>query len=137
MGRRVKTAVAVVLAVWMLGGCVLPEAASPPAPPPEPAGAALGPLLKPAVLYPEKYRIIEWQGKVVDLKADLGVGREHRSVFVPQTGEGYFILLENAVLEDLEQYTRHGEKVVKVTGTVTRYGGRNYLLLSRWARQEY
>lgn len=133
---RSRVMVAAVLAVWVLSGCVLPEAKPPPEPP-RAGGPALGALLKPAALYPEKYRVIEWLGKVVDLKADLGVGQEHRSVFIPQTGEGYFVLLENAALEDLEKYTRHGEKVVKVTGTVTLYEGRNHLLLDRWARQEY
>jgi len=135
MTRRAALTVAVALMTWGLVGCVLPE--TPPTPAPSPGAEAVGPLLKPESVYPEKYRVIEWIGKVVDLKTDLGVGEEHRSVFVPQTGQGYFILLENAALEDLEKYTRHGEKMVKVTGTVSLYQGRNYLLLSRWARQEY
>jgi len=119
-----------------MGGCVLPEETEPtPAPPP--SGEALGPLLKPVAVYPERYRVVEWVGKVVDLATDLGVGQEHRSVFIPQTGQGYFILLENVVLEQLEKHTRHGEQLVKLSGTVTAYDGRNYLLLSRWARQEY
>jgi hypothetical protein len=42
-----------------------------------------------------------------------------------------------AQLEDLEKYTRHGEALVKVSGTVTLYQGRNYLLLSQLSRQEY
>lgn len=129
-------AVVVALAAWGLGGCVLPEGERPTTAA-APRGEAVGPLLKPSAVYPEKYRIVEWVGKVVDLKDDLGVGWERRSVFVPQTGQGYFILLENAALAELEKYTRRGEKVVKVTGTVTLYADRNYLLLGRWTRQEY
>jgi len=136
MRCRATVAVVAAVAAWGLGGCVLPEGERATLPTTS-TGEALGPLLKPTAVYPEKYRVVEWVGKVVDLRDDLGVGRESRSVFVPQTGQGYFILLENAALGELEKYTRHGEKVVKVTGTVTLYGDRNYLLLGRWTRQEY
>jgi len=136
MNHRATLAVVAALALWMLVGCVLPEGVAPKTPTPA-TGEALGPLLKPMAIYPEKYRVVEWVGKVVDLKDDLGVSQDHRSVFIPQTGQGYFILLENSALEELEQATRHGETVVKVSGTVSLYQGRNYLQLSRWARQEY
>lgn len=128
-------AVGVLVLGWGLAGCVLPETGE--APSPVSTKEALAPLLKPMTVYPEKARVIEEVGKVVALKADLGVGEEDRSVFVPVTGTGYFVLLENALLEDLEKYTRHGEALVKVSGTVTQYQGRNYLLLSQWSRQEY
>ncbi len=133
--KRSGTMLAGVLLVVGLLGCVLPE--EPSAPTPAPTAEPVGPLLKPALLYPESHRLIDRVGRVVDLKTDLGVGRENRSVFVPQTGEGYFVLLENAALGELEEYTRHGEKLVKVSGTVTVYDGRNYFLLTRWARREY
>lgn len=135
MNRSPVVAAGVLVLVGLVG-CVLPEQGA-PAPPPRPAGEALGPLLRPVTLYPERFRVLDQVGKVVDLQTDLGVGREHRSVFVPQTGQGYFILLENAALGELEKYTRHGEKLVKVSGTVSVYQERNYLLLTRWARQEY
>jgi len=135
--RRRPVVVAGVLVLVGLMGCVLPEGTAPSPRPTPPAGEALGPVLRPVALFPEGRRVIDWVGKVVDLETDLGVGGEHRSVFVPQTGQGYFILLENAALEELEKHTRHGEKLVKVSGTVSLYQGRNYLLLSRWQRQEY
>jgi len=134
---RGPSLVLLVLILPGIAGCVLPE--QPPQAPTAQAEneEALGSLLKPVTVYPERYREWERIGKVVDLGADLGVGQSHRSVFVPQDGQGYFILLENSQLEELEKYTRHGEKLVKVSGTVTLYDGRNYLLISRWARQEY
>ena len=135
--NRSGVVVAGVLLVVGLLGCVLPEEPSAPTATPTPRAGPVGPLLKPAFLYPEPHRLIDRVGKVVDLKTDLGVGRESRSVFVPRTGEGYFVLLENAALGELEEHTRHGEKLVKVSGTVTVYDGRNYLLLTRWVRQEY
>jgi hypothetical protein len=135
MKHRAMVVTAVLVLDWGLGGCVLPETAQPT--PPPTAREALAPLLQPVTLYPERAVIIEQVGKVVALKTDLGVGEEDRAVFVPVTGTGYFILLENALLEDLQKYTRHGEELVKVSGTVTLYQGRNYLLLSRWSRQEY
>ena len=136
MSHRATVTVVAALAVWMLAGCVLPEGEAPKTPT-RATGEALGPLLKPSAIYPEKYRVVEWVGKVVDLKDDLNVSQDHRSVFIPQTGQGYFILLENSALADLEECTRHGETVVKVSGTVSLYQGRNYLQLTRWARQEY
>lgn len=135
MKQRTMAVVAVLVAGWWLDGCVLPETAQ-PAPAPT-TRQAIAPLLKPMTLYPEKSVVIEEVGKVVALKTDLGVGEVDRPVFVPQAGTGYFVLLENALLEDLEKYTRHGEELVKVSGTVTLYQGRDYLLLSRWSRQEY
>ena len=135
MKHRAMAVTAVLVLGWGLGGCALPETQQPA--PPATTKEALAPLLKPIAVYPEKARVVEEVGKVVALATDLGVGDEDRSVFVPQTGTGYFILLENALLEDLQKYTRHGEELVKVSGTVTLYQGRNYLLLSRWSRQEY
>ncbi len=83
------------------------------------------------VLLRENTRLIDRTGRILCLKDDLGIGNVHRSVFQPMGELGYFILLENSFLEKVEAQTRHGERDVKISGTVTEYRGRNYLLLTR------
>ena len=56
-----------------------------------------------------------------------------RLVFRPIDGKGFFILLENSLLEKLEKHTSAGELPVKISGVVTVYNGKNYLLLRRAA----
>lgn len=84
-----------------------------------------------AVLLRENTRLIDRTGRILCLRDDLNVGNVARSVFQPRGELGYFILLENKYLETLEAQTRHGERDVKVSGTVTEYRGKNYLLLTR------
>jgi len=85
-----------------------------------------------AGLLREDSRLINIKGKIMDLKTDLKKSVYSRSAFVPKNGPGYFILLENRNLEEIEEITRHGEKEILVSGTVTVYNGRNYLLLTRY-----
>ena len=83
------------------------------------------------VLLRENTRLIDRTGRILCLRDDLGIGNVARSVFQPKGELGHFILLENGFLEKLEAQTRHGERDVKISGTVTEYRGRNYLLLTR------
>ena len=80
----------------------------------------------------EDSRLINIKGKIMNLKADLRTSEYSRSAFVPKNGPGYFILLENRNLEEIEEITSHGEKEVIVSGTVTVYKGMNYLLITRY-----
>ncbi len=84
-----------------------------------------------AVLLRENTRLIDRTGRILCLRDDLDTGNVVRSVFQPKGDLGYFILLENKYLEKIETHTRHGERDVKVSGTVTEYRGQNFLLLTR------
>ena len=79
----------------------------------------------------EDTRLVNVKGKIMDLKYDLDKSDRSRSAFVPKNSPGYFILLENRNLEKIEEITKRGEKEVLVSGTVTVYKGKNYLLLTR------
>jgi len=89
----------------------------------------------PAKLLREDTRLINVKGKIMDLRYDLKKSDYSRSVFVPknkaQNAPDYFILLENRKLEEIEETTKHGETEVLVSGTVTVYNEKNYLLLTR------
>lgn len=122
-----------VMAALLVGGLLLSgavaenaEEGAPEAPPRSPGGSI--PLPR-APLLTEDSRLIDIEGLVLDLKDDLGVGAVNRAAFQPRDGLGYFILLENALLEKTLAETSHGERPVKVRGTVTVFQGRNYLLL--------
>ena len=82
-----------------------------------------------AALLKENTRLIDVEGLVLDLKDDLKASPVSRAVFQPKDGLGYFILLENALLEKVLSQTAHGERPVKVRGTVTLFRRKNYLLL--------
>ena len=66
------------------------------------------------------------------MKDDLKASPVHRWVFQPKDGLGYLILLENSLLEKTLTETAHGERPVRVRGTITLCQGKNYLLLD-WA----
>lgn len=85
-----------------------------------------------APLLKEDSRLIDVEGLVLDMKDDLKKGKVHRAVFQPKDGLGYFILLENELLEKTLALTSHGERPVKVRGTITTFKKQNYLLLD-WA----
>lgn len=105
-----------------------PAADTPPAPAAESKPGetpAVPPMLK------ENTRLIDRTGRILSLSADLGVGTIPRSVFQPSGELGYYILLENKLLEKVEAQTRHGERDVKISGTVSEYRGQNFLLLTR------
>jgi len=85
-----------------------------------------------APLLRENSRLIDVEGLVLDMKDDLKISSVHRWVFQPRDGLGYFILLENTLLEKTLVETAHGERPVRVRGTVTLCRGKNYLLLD-WA----
>ncbi len=82
-----------------------------------------------APLLKENTRLIDIEGLIVDLKDDLKASPVPRAVFQPKDGLGYFILLENSLLQKVLGETAHGERPVRVRGTITLFGGRNYLLL--------
>jgi len=111
--------------VTFLGAQDRPAPAEPAAPDAKPAPDKAPVLLK------ENTRLIDRTGRILCLRDDLGVGTVPRSVFQPNGELGYFILLENAELQKLEDQTRHGEREVRISGTVTEYRGQNFLLLTR------
>ncbi len=86
-------------------------------------------VLPRAPLLKENTRLIDIEGLILDLKADLKVGDVSRAVFQPKDGLGYFILLENTLLQKTLAVTAHGERPVRVRGTITVFNGRNYLML--------
>ena len=85
-----------------------------------------------APLLKENSRLIDVEGLIVDLKDDLKASPVNRAVFQPTDGLGYFILLENTLLEKTLRETAHGERPVRVRGTITLFQGKNYLMLD-WA----
>lgn len=85
-----------------------------------------------APLLKENSRLIDVEGLVLDMKDDLKTSPVHRWVFQPRDGLGYFTLLENTLLEKTLAETAHGERPVRVRGTITLCRGKNYLLLD-WA----
>ena len=99
------------------------------------AAPASQPAKKKQFLFEDSTRLIDRAGIVVNYEVDiLGAARPlpwHRSAFLTSADKYVFILLENAELEKLEDFTRRGETEVRVTGTVTRYRNRNYLFLTR------
>jgi hypothetical protein len=97
-----------------------------PAVPPRGVPVPRAPLLK------ENSRLIDVEGVILDMKDDLKTSAVHRAIFQPRDQAGYLILLENALLEKTLQETAHGERPVKVRGTVTVFQAKNYLLLD-WA----
>jgi len=89
----------------------------------------------PKRIYPEATRLIDRKGRVVIYEMDV-LGEQtykpwFRSAFVGDTDKDVFILLENRILEKLEKVAGRGRLPVEVTGTLSEYKGRNYLLLSR------
>jgi hypothetical protein len=85
-----------------------------------------------APLLKENSRLIDVEGLILDMKDDLKASPVHRWVFQPKDGLGYLILLENSLLEKTLTETAHGERPVRVRGTITLCQGKNYLLLD-WA----
>ena len=85
-----------------------------------------------APLLKENSRLIDVEGLILDMKDDLKASPVSRAVFQPKDGLGYLILLENTLLEKTLSETAHGERPVRVRGTVTLCRGKNYLLLD-WA----
>ncbi len=78
-------------------------------------------------------RLVDVVGRVENLKLDMRTGTANRSVFRPVDGNLHYILLENQLLERLEKVTAQGEVLIKVSGQVTEYNGKNFLLLTRAA----
>jgi len=85
-----------------------------------------------APLLKENSRLIDVEGLILDMKDDLKVSPVHRWAFQPKDGLGYLILLENTLLEKTLAETAHGERPIRVRGTITLCRGKNYLLLD-WA----
>jgi len=100
-----------------------------PKEPRSPGGAIAIPR---APLLKENTRLVDVEGLILDLKDDLKVSSVSRAVFQPKDGLGYFILLENSLLEKTLRETAHGERPVRVRGTITVFRRRNYLELD-WA----
>jgi len=105
------------------------EATKKPEGPRSPGGVVAIPR---APVLKENTRLVDVEGLILDMKDDLKVSVVSRAAFQPKDGLGYFILLENELLEKTLTQTAHGERPVRVRGTVTRFRGRNYLQLD-WA----
>ena len=86
---------------------------------------------------PEDMRFIDRAGIIFSLKADLKRQEEHRSIFVPKAGGKALVILENQNLERLEKVAAHGEREVAISGTITVYRGRNYILITRLAKDVF
>jgi len=125
------------------------EATKPPAPEPAPAPAATSPAPEPEpaprqgpkrFVFPEGTRLVDRVGRIVSYEMDvLGAPKPkawHRSAFVTSADDHVFILLENQELHRLEDATRRGEIEVRLSGTITRYRDRNYLLITRAEQRE-
>lgn len=113
-----------------LAGVLWAQDGATAAKPPQNAVQPEGPKAETGLLR-ENTRLIDREGRILCLKCDLNTGTVHRSVFQPRDGQGYLVLLENKYLEKVEDETRHGERDVMVSGTVTEYRGQNFLLLTR------
>lgn len=111
------------------------------------AGAALCTLALRAQETPEQAatlqentRLLDRRGRIVNYQLDvLGeptATKNDRSAFVSIDDNRTFILLENRKLEALERITRRGEKVIKLSGTLQTYRGKNYLLITRYQVRE-
>ena len=87
-------------------------------------------------LLPEESRLIDRVGRLFTSK-DLGMEGPERLVFVLKAGGEKFTVLENLNLERLETAGRHGEREVTISGTITVYRGKNYLLLTRVAKEVF
>ena len=93
---------------------------------------------KPApFLFAEGTRLVDRAGRIVSYEQDvLGEAAPkawHRSAFVTTADEHVFILIENTSLQRAEDLARRGEVELRVSGTVTRYRDKNYLLITRAA----
>ena len=91
---------------------------------------------KPApFLFAEGTRLVDRAGHIVSYEQDvLGEAAPkpwHRSAFVTSAGDHTFLLLENTSLQRAEDLARRGEVELRVSGTVTRYRDKNYLLITR------
>lgn len=84
----------------------------------------------------ENTRLLDRRGRIVNYQLDvLGeptATKHDRTAFVSIDDNQVFILLENHKLEALERLTRRGEKVIKVSGTLKTYRGKNYLMITRY-----
>jgi len=84
----------------------------------------------------ENTRLLDRRGRIVNYQVDVlrepTATRHDRSAFVSIDDNQVFILLENRKLEALERITRRGEKVIKISGTLKAYRGKNYLLITRY-----
>jgi len=87
-----------------------------------------------ADVMPEDTRLIDRAGRVYSVKDYFPDSQEDRSIFVLKAGGDFYTLLENENLERLETVGRHGEREVAISGTLTVYKGKNYLLLTRIAK---
>ncbi len=109
------------------------EEAPKPPPPQEPAETPKSPggtvSLPRTPLLKENTRLVDVEGLILDLKDDLKTSPVSRAIFQPRDGSGYFILLENAMLEKVLAETAHGERPVRVRGTITVFRRHNYLQL--------
>ena len=92
-----------------------------------------------AAVLPEDTRMIDQQGLlvVVEMKDRRSGETSRRLAFEPRASGGPFILLENSKLEKIEKEAPVGSGIeIRVSGTLTKYKGRNYLLLTRAKRVE-
>ena len=139
--HRIRLTLAGPIALVLTGGLLLaaepdkPEAPKPAAKTSDAKADDKAPIAKPADtrLHPEGEELVDVVGRIESMKLDIRKDEPERSVFRPTDGRGYFILLENSLLQRIQSLSRNGELQVKVSGVVTEYNGRNYLLLRRAA----
>lgn len=135
--HRIRLTLAGLIALVLTGGFLFaadPEKPEAPKSADKPSDAK-APIAKPADtrLHPEGEELVDVVGRIESMKLDIRKDEPERSVFRPTDGRGYFILLENSLLQRIQSLSRNGELQVKVSGVVTEYNGRNYLLLRRAA----
>ncbi len=90
-----------------------------------------------ADVVPEDSRLIDRAGRVHSLKDYLPASEADRPLFVLKAGGDTYIILENQNLEHIERAGRRGQREVAISGTLTVYRGKNYLLLTRIAKDVF
>ena len=105
---------------------------APMAPVPAPAVAPAPVLVSYAGAPAPPVRTLRERSRLLDRRGTVKVSAG-RLQFVPADGAPAMVLLENHLLERVEQLLRHGpgSPELQISGLVTEYRGRNYLLLTR------
>ena len=87
----------------------------------------------PTPVRPKPADVLEEGKRLFNREGQLDVDPLGRSMFVFNSGDKPMYLLENSWREYLENITDHGTKKLRwrLSGVVTVYGGRNYLLVTR------
>ena len=81
---------------------------------------------------PARARTLRERSRLLD-RDGVVIRAVNRLRFVPADGGAPMVLLENQLLERVEQLLRHANRTpgLQISGIVTEFHGRNYLLLTR------